>query len=227
MTVPATCQTTPEKGVGTSDTRSRLLAAARQLFFLRSYGSVSVDDLCAAADVRKGSFYHFFESKEALVLAMFEQDWQECKPTLDHVFDPNVSAIEQLRRLVHAIWEWQESDYAEMGQVTGCAWMNIGQEMCALNPQIKGQTQEFFDRYRKCHEVLLTRAQKDGLLPADAHIRTLASAMWASIMGVMCQARVQNSLQILRKELPAVLARFLTPPAIPVSDISTPSDKTS
>ena len=225
MSMPAAHPQPAEKAPG--DTRSRLLAAAKHLFFLRSYGSVSVDDLCAAADVRKGSFYHFFEGKEALVLAMFEHDWAEAKPVLDRVFDPAVPAVEQLRRLVHAIWEWQQRDYSEMGRVTGCAWMNIGQEMCALNPQIKDQTQEFFNRYRTCHEILLIRAQKDGLLPADADIPTLASAMWASIMGVMCQARVQNNLSILRKELPAVLARFLTPPSISISDLIPSSDQQS
>lgn len=223
-TPPFALDATLERPAGT-DTRSRLLLAARQLFWQRSYGSVSVDDLCASADVRKGSFYHFFESKEALVLALFEQEWQNDQPIIRHVFDPAVPAVEQLRRLVSAIWDWQQRDFAELGQVSGCPWMNIGQEMCALNPQIKAKTEEFFSRYRQCHEVLLSRAQQDGLLPAETDIRTLASAMWASCMGLLCQARVQNNLDILRKELPAVLARFLTPPVITLDDISTPSDR--
>src|SRR5215472_15001689 len=58
-----------------SDARQRLIAAARNVIFAHSYASVSVDDLCAAAGVAKSSFYHFFSSKQALVLAAIEAQW--------------------------------------------------------------------------------------------------------------------------------------------------------
>jgi TetR/AcrR family transcriptional repressor of nem operon len=50
-----------------SDTRQRLIDAARYLFWERGFAGTSMADLLAHAEVNSGSFYHFFESKEALL----------------------------------------------------------------------------------------------------------------------------------------------------------------
>ena len=57
--------------------KHRLIEAAAQVLHQRSYGSVGVDELCARAGVRKGSFYHFFESKRDLTLAAIEANWDD------------------------------------------------------------------------------------------------------------------------------------------------------
>ncbi|MBO0795394.1 MAG: TetR/AcrR family transcriptional regulator, partial [Ktedonobacteraceae bacterium] len=59
-----------------SDARKRLIEAAKNVIFSHSYEGVSVDELCAAAGVAKSSFYHFFSSKQDLVLAAIESQWQ-------------------------------------------------------------------------------------------------------------------------------------------------------
>ena len=48
-------------------TRDRLIDSARHLFWERGYAGTSMADLLAHANVNSGSFYHFFESKEALL----------------------------------------------------------------------------------------------------------------------------------------------------------------
>ena len=53
-------------------TRDRLIESARYLFWERGYASTSMADLLAHAEVNSGSFYHFFESKEALLRAVLE-----------------------------------------------------------------------------------------------------------------------------------------------------------
>jgi len=56
----------------TSDTRERLLEAAIDLLWASSFGAVSVDQICEGAGVKKGSFYHFFESKIDLAIAAYD-----------------------------------------------------------------------------------------------------------------------------------------------------------
>jgi AcrR family transcriptional regulator len=53
----------PSRG---SQTRARLLKAATALFLLRGFGLVTVDDICRAAGVSKGGFYHHFTGKKAV-----------------------------------------------------------------------------------------------------------------------------------------------------------------
>lgn len=54
-------------------TRSALLRAGAALFATRPVDAVSIDDIVAAADVAKGSFYNHFEDKEALARAIAEE----------------------------------------------------------------------------------------------------------------------------------------------------------
>jgi len=54
-------------------TRAKLLEAARDVIRAQGYAATSVDDICAAAGVTKGGFFHHFPSKEQLGIAAIEQ----------------------------------------------------------------------------------------------------------------------------------------------------------
>ncbi len=54
------------------ETRARILESAIKLFSNRGYNKASVDDICAEAGISKGAFYHHFESKQALFLALLD-----------------------------------------------------------------------------------------------------------------------------------------------------------
>lgn len=58
------------------EARARLIEAARSLVRHKGFAATSVDDLCAAAGVTKGAFFHHFPSKEALGVALID-DWTE------------------------------------------------------------------------------------------------------------------------------------------------------
>ena len=58
------------------EARARLVEAARSLVRHKGFAATSVDDLCVAAGVTKGAFFHHFASKEALGVALVE-DWTE------------------------------------------------------------------------------------------------------------------------------------------------------
>ena len=64
-----------------SDAKERLIQAAMDLFYTRSYADVGVQELCKAAGVKKGSFYHFFETKQDLVLAALDRWWEFAQET--------------------------------------------------------------------------------------------------------------------------------------------------
>src|SRR5574341_1060622 len=54
-------------------TRGRLIEAARELFWLQGYEATSVADILEKAEVNSGSLYHYFSSKEELLVAVLEQ----------------------------------------------------------------------------------------------------------------------------------------------------------
>ena len=75
------------------DTRDRLIETARNLFLQNGYGNTGIAQLLKAADVGSGSLYHFFPTKEDLLLAVLEKYkdllWpMVIQPVFDRVSDP-------------------------------------------------------------------------------------------------------------------------------------------
>ncbi|MBI3173806.1 MAG: TetR/AcrR family transcriptional regulator [Chloroflexi bacterium] len=54
------------------ETRTQLINSAIKLFSIQGFNTASVDDICKDAGVSKGAFYHHFESKQALFLALLD-----------------------------------------------------------------------------------------------------------------------------------------------------------
>jgi AcrR family transcriptional regulator len=54
------------------ETRSRIMESAIKLFSTRGFNTASVDDICKEAGISKGAFYHHFETKHALFLALLD-----------------------------------------------------------------------------------------------------------------------------------------------------------
>ena len=78
---PATTTAEPTARAARGTARARLLDAAVQVVRTKGLSATSVDDLCAAAGVTKGAFFHHFESKQALAVAAAEH-WSQTTGTL-------------------------------------------------------------------------------------------------------------------------------------------------
>jgi AcrR family transcriptional regulator len=65
--------------------RQQLLDAARTLLAERGYHDLSVDDICAAARLSKGSFYGYFESKQAMLLALLDEEMGRLESSLAEI----------------------------------------------------------------------------------------------------------------------------------------------
>ena len=77
MNMPRPTKHQPERG----DARTRLLEAARDVIRAQGFAATTVDDLCKAAGVTKGAFFHHFENKEALGVAAAKY-WAETTSAL-------------------------------------------------------------------------------------------------------------------------------------------------
>src|SRR3954447_7222689 len=103
-----------------SDARERLIQATIDLIWTESYGAVSVDAICDRAGVKKGSFYHFFKSKDDLVLAALEHHWQGRRPILDGVFSPVKPPLDRLHDYFHYVETRQNEVKRTYGRYLGC-----------------------------------------------------------------------------------------------------------
>ena len=97
-------QLTPSPSRG-DQTRGRLLKAAKALFLLRGLAAVTVDDICLAADVSKGGFYHHFPDKESAFLVVASGELTREMELLAHSAS-NTPAERGGSALLVDLWAW-------------------------------------------------------------------------------------------------------------------------
>lgn len=76
-------------------TKSRIVTAAWKLFYKHGYDNTTIDDIVEASQTSKGSFYHYFDSKDALLGSLsylFDEKYDELSETMD----PSLSPIDKL-----------------------------------------------------------------------------------------------------------------------------------
>ncbi len=122
------------------DTKQKLLDAARELMLSRGYSATSVDEICSRAGVSKGSFYHFFPTKEELGLAVLNAFYHDGvgrvrRGEYARIADPTdrlLGLLDHLETIAPDLWEH------------GCLMGNFATELCESNPVIGKRVDEVF-----------------------------------------------------------------------------------
>ena len=94
--------------------RNEILDVARQLVYTKGYEQTSIQDILDALKISKGAFYHYFDSKQALLEALIDRMGEEAQarfmPVMD---DPSLPALEKLKRYFGGALQWKaaQKDY--------------------------------------------------------------------------------------------------------------------
>ena len=180
------------------DSRTRLLESMLDAIWERSYGAVSVDAICERADVRKGSFYHFFKSKSALAVAALDHLWEtKSQPKLDELFAQERPPLERFERLVESWYDSTLDCQREKGRVLGCPYFNLGAEMAAVEPEVADKARELLDRYQATLEATLIEADANGDIQIESAAET-AGCLFSMIEGCSMQARIHDDPERVR-----------------------------
>ena len=89
-------------------TKSRIIKAAWNLFYKNGYDKTTVEDIIAASKTSKGTFYHYFKGKEALLNSLsdlFDQKYEELAATID----PDMCPYDKLLFLNHELFHMIET----------------------------------------------------------------------------------------------------------------------
>lgn len=77
------------------NTKSRIVSAAWKLFYEQGYENTTIEDIIEESETSKGSFYHYFDSKDALLGSLslvFDEKYEQFIPTLD----PDMDSFDKL-----------------------------------------------------------------------------------------------------------------------------------
>jgi len=180
----------------TSDAKERLIEAVIELIWTGSYGSTSVDQICDRAGVKKGSFYHFFESKTELALAGIEHGWTEHRKKLDQVFSPVVPPLERIWQCFRDFTLEQSELKEKCGRVLGGPIHTLGAEVSTVDEKLRQKLQDILSQFVCYYESAIRDAHAQGVIQApDAP--ALARILFAYGEGLLAQARIWNDLSHL------------------------------
>ena len=177
--------------------RERLVQAAVELFTRLGVGAVSVGDICRHAGVPKGSFYHAWPSKHALVLEAIDRYVEEHNATLREALDPALPVREQLTRVFLTLQRLHEDrQRAAGGTMPGCTTENLAMELAARDEDVRCKLAAVFDGWRTEIEALLRAAVEQGEVPPIDAVGT-ARALLATVQGATLLARTTNDPSVV------------------------------
>ena len=95
--------------------RQELIATAQQLFYTKGYENTSVNDIIKTVGVSKGAFYHYFESKTAVLEAIVSQMVDQAVVNLQTIIsDDTLTAIPKWQKVVQHSNSWKLERKAEV-----------------------------------------------------------------------------------------------------------------
>jgi TetR/AcrR family transcriptional repressor of nem operon len=174
----------------TSSARQRVLNAASNLLWERSYHSVTVDQVCAHAGVRKGSLYHFFESKSAVAVAALQDFWESvAKPAYEKHFCRANPPLARITFFLEWLERLQREKYREVGKVLGWPFFTLGCELGASEPSITRKLCDVESTELRYFELAIRDAIAQEAIE-NCVPRMAALALRAAIDGILARARI-------------------------------------
>jgi TetR/AcrR family transcriptional repressor of nem operon len=161
-----------------SETKSRIIQAARTLFSTHGCQSTSIVDIITASGITKGGFYHYFRSKEELcatLIAQLKIDYQQLLDSLA----PETEPIEALRGLLQKI-----ADLNTSGEWVNCRLiLQLTSESHQYKPELRDKVQDFWLWYSGALEELISRCRAAGQIKTDISPKLQTRLVLAIVTG--------------------------------------------
>jgi AcrR family transcriptional regulator len=172
-----------------AETRGKLVDVSMRLFWEKGYGATSIQDILREADVHAGSLYHFFPTKQDLLLATLKRyrdgiHQMLLAPAWKGVKDPIERIFALLARYRHALLS-TECFY-------GCPIGSLALELHEPDPAVRTLLAANFSGWTRAIEECLSDA--GSRLPRDVNRKDLASFVLTVMEGGVMQSRTHRSI---------------------------------
>ena len=174
-----------------TDTRERILEAACEVIAKKSFAGAGLNEILALANVPKGSFYHYFKSKEDMGAAVVDRAVAECTAeTAPIVEDRRLTGFARLR----AIFDAYRESCREHGLMEGCLISKLALEASDLGEVVHAAVRHAYGQWTGLLARLIREGQADGSITATQTPEPLAGILVSLWEGTVIRARVERNL---------------------------------
>jgi len=177
-----------------AETHELLLRCGMEVFTEQGFAATGIDSVLKRVQVPKGSFYHYFASKEAFGQAVLQRYAGYFARKLDRCF-----LAEQptpLQRLVNFVEE-AKAGMARYQFRRGCLVGNLGQEVLVLPDSFRAQLDSVLRDWEQRLQTCLEAAVEAGEIARDNDCPALAAYFWIGWEGAVLRARLVQGAQPL------------------------------
>ncbi|GAA0702399.1 TetR/AcrR family transcriptional regulator [Streptomyces malaysiensis subsp. malaysiensis] len=180
------------------ETRQSLLEAARQIVAAKGYAAVGINEVLAATGVPKGSFYHYFASKDAFGEAMMKSYFDDYLATMDGIIaDKGKSSAEHLMSYWQRFYDTQAADDCQ----GGCLVVKLGAEVSDLSEVMRAATKVGTTAIVDRLEQMINDGITDGSVSVGESPRMTAEALYDLWLGASMMAKIHRSAHHLDRAM--------------------------
>lgn len=191
-----------------SDTREHILITGEQLCLRRGFNGMGLIELLKVAEVPKGSFYYYFQSKEAFGVAMIERYFALYHHRFRDFLDNHQG--NQRQRIVD-YYQQALDNFCQKGGVTGCLSLKLSAEVCDLSEPMRMALDSGSKSLLSTLCNALKRAQLQEELTLEISAEPCAQTLYSLWLGASLQSKISRDISSIANAL-AEIKRMLPPP---------------
>ena len=173
-----------------AETREKLVGVAMKLFWEKGYGATSIQDILREADVHAGSLYHFFPTKQDLLLTALERYRDGIHPML---LDPAWKGVDDPIERVFALLARYRQALLSTDCFYGCPIGSLALELHEPDPPVRSLLAANFDGWTRAIEKCL--ADAGSRIPKGVDKKDLASFVLTVMEGGVMQSRTHRTIE--------------------------------
>lgn len=171
------------------DTREHLLATGESIMLGKGFSAVGLAEILSSAQVPKGSFYHYFSSKEGYGVALLQRYFAEYRVRLEQlVNDPSLNAREKLNRYFD---DWHTP--GERCDARRCLVVKLSGEVSDLSDAMRQELQQGMAGITCYLAHCIREGRQQGSIPAGQDADALALALYQLWLGAALVTKVQHT----------------------------------
>lgn len=179
-----------------AQTRTRIVNAAYELMLSQGYAATGVNEICSRAQVSKGSFYHFFETKQQCALAMMWHHMDEAEQLLGGLDVTKFEPIEAALRYVQYIEDLSSDVFKQ-----GCLFGAFALELAETYPELRAEVAKVFSRLTDHYEAILEPISRACTGPDSPTGRELAEQFITVIEGGVVLSKAHGDVRFVPQGL--------------------------
>lgn len=175
-----------------ADTRADLVWCGTELLTERGFQITGLDEVLKRVGVPKGSFYHYFKSKDDFGHAVIDNYEQYYAKKMDRIFgNPDHTPLQRLAEFVRNA----KNGMVKFDFKRGCLIGNLGQEMAALDAPFRERLESVLVSWERRVSACLNEAIEIGELAPGQNPQELSRFFWVGWEGAILRAKLMRSLQ--------------------------------